>query len=698
MRLTGVRGPLAVRPAGTWERNGRPWAGIAVSYALGAVLFAAYAVSRRQDANWDLQNYHDYDAYALLHWRYPLDAVPGGAQTYLNPLPYLLPYLLRHHLPPAAAAVVLAMMQALVIPLAWALSGFLVEGQDRRALGVRALATLTAATGAITLSEVGTSFADLLLAVPGLGALLAVLAASAETDGRRADRLHLLAGALAGIAMGLKLTNGVVVIALLGAVLLPVRSWMRSARAAALVAFGAGAGCVLGGGWWAFYLWRSFGSPTFPFLNTVFRSPSAALVDLTDSRFLPHGAGDALTYPFRIAAGLHPTAENAFQDPRFLVALPLCAAFALVTLHAIARRRPVQQSRVALLQASVFLIAGVVVWLFAFAIQRYAITFELLAGLLALAVVAGLVPKRLSLPGCALAAVALLAWTRPADWWHRPWPDAYAPHPPAEVTATPAAYLVNTLPFGYWVRALPRGSRFYGIDPELLASGGPLARRVSAGLDHPPGGKIWALGFDQMMEPKARAGLEALGVALAPPCYRARSFWWVDTIFCRAERVGNRPFAAPDLRVGQSVAFSDRGSGWIYELSGWDLPDAESTWSIGAASVLVLKPESQSRPLALDLDVAGMVGPAWPESDVDVAMPSSAPQRWVFRQGDAGWGVRTICVPGAAKLRDGVLKLAFQPTKPHSPRDAGLGSDKRLLSVAVRRMELRPARPGECED
>ena len=40
-----------------------------------------------QDANWDLQNYHDHVAYALLHRRYGLDVGAAGLQGYLNPLP-----------------------------------------------------------------------------------------------------------------------------------------------------------------------------------------------------------------------------------------------------------------------------------------------------------------------------------------------------------------------------------------------------------------------------------------------------------------------------------------------------------------------------------------------------------------------------------------------------------------------------------
>ena len=39
-----------------------------------------------QDQNWDLLNYHFYNAYALFHGRIFMDFAPAGIQTYSNPL------------------------------------------------------------------------------------------------------------------------------------------------------------------------------------------------------------------------------------------------------------------------------------------------------------------------------------------------------------------------------------------------------------------------------------------------------------------------------------------------------------------------------------------------------------------------------------------------------------------------------------
>jgi len=51
------------------------------------------SVALGQDANWDLKNYHIYNAYALLHSRLGYDIAPAQLQSYYNPfldVPYFL--------------------------------------------------------------------------------------------------------------------------------------------------------------------------------------------------------------------------------------------------------------------------------------------------------------------------------------------------------------------------------------------------------------------------------------------------------------------------------------------------------------------------------------------------------------------------------------------------------------------------------
>ena len=179
----------------------RSWltaAGLAAAYC------AVVAIGSGQDVNWDRQNYHLYDAFALLHWRYPSDVMPGGPQTTLNPIPYLIPYLLEHGCGPRAGAVRLAGLQSIPVLLGWCIAA-----RIARTGWSAAIAGATAATSAMVVGAIGTSFdpprPELLLAAPTLAALL-VLTPRRSEAGFDAGRARVLAaGLLTGIAVGFKI-------------------------------------------------------------------------------------------------------------------------------------------------------------------------------------------------------------------------------------------------------------------------------------------------------------------------------------------------------------------------------------------------------------------------------------------------------------------------------------------------------------
>jgi hypothetical protein len=58
----------------------------AATLALCVAVAGLVSWRRGQDANWDLQNYHYYNAWALLTGRLDRDIAAAQLQTYLNPL------------------------------------------------------------------------------------------------------------------------------------------------------------------------------------------------------------------------------------------------------------------------------------------------------------------------------------------------------------------------------------------------------------------------------------------------------------------------------------------------------------------------------------------------------------------------------------------------------------------------------------
>ena len=644
----------------------------------GALLFVTRALLAGQDANWDLQNYHDYVAYALLHWRYGLDVGAAAYQGTFNPLPYVPSYLLRHHLPPRLAAAVLAALQSVVVPLTWILSDQLLRATGPYRLR-RVAATACGVWTAMTVSEIGTSFADLPLAAPVLGALCCILAADRGSPGAR-GRLLLLAGLLAGAASGLKPTNAVAGIGLLAACLPPLRPWPAVAGRAARFLAGGAVGALIAGGPWAAFLWSRYGNPVFPAYNTVFRSRSAAIGDFADPRFLPHGPIDALTYPVRIAVGLHPTAENAFAEPRFAVLAILCA-IVLVRSSAPRTRSRVPEIGLPLARTLLFLGASLCLWLDALAIERYEVAGEIVAGVALIALLPRLLPTRLATPAACALAVLTIGLTRPADWWHRAWSDPFKVSLPTPLRR-PAAYLLVVHPTGYWASILPAGSRFYSAlyDATGVGIGGVLAAQRRDGLADPPNGLVRTLGDDVPMAEDARSDLEAMGFVPAAPCLRLPSLWWVNTIVCATDRVAGRSRAASDLRPDMPIDFSWNGSGWIYLGQGWANGGRTGTSMSLAAAELILAPLPTGRPGLLELRFARPV----PDSDLRIIL-DGRPVTGLARAGT----MRQVCLPAApAGGRATTTSIGLRVPNGFIPGAAP------ILST----MLLRTASPAECTD
>jgi hypothetical protein len=264
------------------------------------------------------------------------------------------------------------------------------------------------------------------------------------------------------------------------------------------------AGSILGmlatGGAWAWMLWQQFGSPVFPFYNTVFRSPEAPLAPIVDLRFLPHGLLDAAAYPFYWLVGDHRSSEWAFRDPRFAL---ICVLFAVAVAAGLLWKAQIFRQRDK--QFLLFFVFAYGIWLLSFAIHRYAIALELLAAPLIVLLLSRLIealyrdpirlqPSRITDVAAIIAASAVAIWSQPADWSRRPWSDPYRPQL-AGLLLTPATYLMLEKPLGYVVPLLPASSRVYQLSDILLpvAPGGLFDRRIRWGLANPLAGGVWAL-------------------------------------------------------------------------------------------------------------------------------------------------------------------------------------------------------------
>lgn len=468
---------------------------------------ALYTFAMGEDVNWDWQNYHEYNVWAVLNGRYRLDAVPPGFQTYFNPIVYFPVYYLRHFLPSPYGLMIIGAIHGLNLALICLCARVVL----RQAATVAAIAAavVIAAFGPMTLSEVGTSFSDVLLALPLIGGFLLILAAD-----RSPTANHLLAGLLIGAAVGLKLTNVVYAAGAAAAMLAAA----RPLKATVLLGLGGIAGAALTGGEWCLITWRDTGNPIFPLFNAVFQSREAASINLMDVQFMPRSISDALAYPFYWLVGDHRGAEHPFRDARFAVVtvLLVLGLFARMTRScAIFTRRDVQ--------LVVLFAVSYLAWLGLFSIQRYAVVLELLCGPLIVLLLVRIgastrpaSPATSSVPLDAITvtvAIAIALWSQPADWWHRRWSETYQPKIADELNR-PAIYFLLGKPLAYIAPHLAPQSRFYLLaDIGLpIIPDGIFDQRIRAGLKEPLPGGAWEL--HMRGEPDRTALLERYGLTV----------------------------------------------------------------------------------------------------------------------------------------------------------------------------------------
>lgn len=283
---------------------------------------------------WDNVHYHVYVAHAWWEGRLPEELFAAAGQGYLNPLPHL-PFYLAYLAEGSRGFISLgmALLHSVNLWLLHFITCRLIPPSDQKH---RALVVLGVFLGALSpgfLYEVGSSYADVVVSIPALGALLLLLRwRDAATQGRDVDwRALYAAGLLAGGAIGLKPSVLVFCVSLGGVfILFSSRRVLDVAWRAVLAGT---IGLLLSAGAHAWMLWQAFGSPVFPLFNGFFRSPWYPSIDLVSERFRPADLEAALRFPLHMASGLKNTSfENVAADIRLAWLLLLVLGVMVVLL------------------------------------------------------------------------------------------------------------------------------------------------------------------------------------------------------------------------------------------------------------------------------------------------------------------------------------------------------------------------------
>ena len=334
-----------------------------------------------------------------------------------------------------------------------------------------------------------------------LSGLLLILG-KGELDTR--SRTVLLAAALFGGAVGLKLTNLPFCIALTVALAIvgagPFVVWMR---VLAVLGVGMALGAAITAGPWWVYLYLKFGNPIFPYYNHIFRSPFYEFVRLTDDKFQPATALQAAFYPlFWAFQRSRVVTEPAMRDPRF--ALALLTAL-LMLLHSIATRRlprvrewfrvepPGTRERFLL----IFFVVSFGVWEWMFSIFRYLAPIEMISGLIILLPALALLRTgRTGLAAIIAVGVILVTGTvtRYPAWGRMPYVEKSIQVSLPDLGRSGLVVLLDQSPLAYIATFAPATVRFVGVNNGLIVPGQQnlLARRIAAMIADATG-PVWGL-------------------------------------------------------------------------------------------------------------------------------------------------------------------------------------------------------------
>jgi hypothetical protein len=412
-----------------WFNPNREWLVVAIDRAtfwLPPFILGVIGAIIPPDNNWDLANYHFYNAWSFLNGRFDDALLPAGLPSFYNPYLDVPFYLGNAYLPPRLVAFLLALAHGFCFPPVYRLARILLFPQPTlRDIGAAALVATAGITGAISISEIATTFYDYVGAIAlAYGVLLLTTADNRSSSSvNRPPTRMLIAGLVLGAAVGLKQTNFVFAVGLAVALPLLARNWREAAINE--ICFGAG-GIVAAlaiGGQWALFLWRNFHSPIFPLFNWVFHAPLAPPSVMFTDEYLPHGLTETLFYPFIFFLDPKRVGPILSYDLRMAALETAIVAGFLLLLMTHRRMTPAGQPdrRRILLFLLVALGFAYAMWLELFSVGRYAMAFDLFAPVVCLMVVAELPWPRWRFPIGAAILVIVMAVMQPGNWGRSNW-------------------------------------------------------------------------------------------------------------------------------------------------------------------------------------------------------------------------------------------------------------------------------------
>ena len=452
------------------------------------LLFGIVALLLGQDSNWDLRNYHWYNAYALLHDRLEMDMGAAQIPTFYNPALDLPFFLAADLLSAKPYSFLLGALQGCNFILLYMIAVRVLKIESpRMQTAASAAIAFVGMIGAGQMAQVGAAFYDNIVSLFIFAAILVVLHNKNMLERGsfpRALSWAALAGFLVGFAVGLKLPTQIFAVGVCFGLLFIPGPFVRRFFLSFICGLGVIGGFALSGGWWMWYLWAHFGNPLFPYFNDVIHSLWALPASYRDDRFLPKTLVEAVLLPFRLFVDAKVGGEIAFRDARILGAYVILVATAVMLLIKRLEKTETVTPPFADVFAARYLAAvaalSYAVWLKLFGIYRYALPLEMLAPLIVVACLAFWPVRRQRQLSLAIGVLGFMVITmQPGDWGRKPWAPGLGGKlvdvtvPPINDPANTLVLMTGFAPTSFVIPAFPPEIPFLRPHSYLVAPGDP---------------------------------------------------------------------------------------------------------------------------------------------------------------------------------------------------------------------------------
>lgn len=689
---------------------------LATCLLLGGII----SVNLGQDANWDLKNYHLYNAFAYLNNRLHTDLFAAGTQSYFAPfldIPYYLlstKYFLNY---PRLLAFIVGLPYGLLIfitfTLAWVITYDYSSTKLTRFL-LSVVTTLFGVTGVATISQIGTTFNEIQIAVLILTALLFIISAIRNANSVLKPKtfyLYLvLSGILFGIAAGLKLTAciyapgaAIVVAAING-------NYQQRFYRMSIFSLMWCLGYLFLWGNWGFDLFKMTGNPFFPLFNSIFNSSWIPSFAGLDTRFLPKNMLEALFYPFYWINNPKMTVmEVRFADPRFAVAFLVLVCIAIVfflNTFNVFKKTTVSTKKFGPIDGILlFFVISFTIWEMLFSILRYAVTLESILGIIIYSFFIKFTSfsKFTFKPSLILYSITILLFfvsllTSYPNWGRASYSDKVfeISHPTIQDNTL---FLLIGKPIAFLIPFLSQdlnNARFIGMTDDVLRSSNfKLGKNVQHIISEWKGPILYIARKDTLSTANL---LSNYNLFPAGDCTIIESNIDDSNYICLATKtpntltwqdvnvINNSRSKVSFVDLNEKIDFTTGSSGQSYLENGWSSPESWGTWTdADTASLFLHLSNTPSNKLTIQYNSHGFIVPAHPSMTVTISVNGQPLQTTVYKYPeDSADSIRSFSIPADLLVKSqGLLQIEFTIKTPISPESVGISTDERTLGLGM---------------